>query len=93
MRIPKSWISIMAKEIIDDLTEKKLIEFKAPKDEVIKLLYELILDELMVEQRLNEEVRGLLKKYNREIESGRLDYRKLFELTKQKLVKERNIIL
>ena len=34
-----------------------------------------------------------LKKYDVEIEKGRLDYRKLFELTKQKLVKERNIIL
>jgi hypothetical protein len=28
-----------------------------------------------------------------EIEKGRLDYRKLFELTKQKLVRERNLVL
>lgn len=93
MRIPKSWVSIMAKEIIEDLTKKKLIELMSPKDEVVKFLDELMLDELMVEQRVNEEVRELLKKYDREIESGRLDYRKLFELTKQRLVRERNLIL
>ena len=47
----------------------------------------------MVEDRINREVREILKKYDMEIEKGRLDFRKLFELTKQKIVKERNIIL
>lgn len=93
MRIPKAWLSIIAKKIIEDLVEKKLIELMSSKDEVIKLLNELMLSELTAEDRLNEEVRELLKKYDTEIEKGRLDYRKLFELTKQKLIKERNIIL
>jgi len=93
VRVPKAWVSIIAKEIIEDLLEKKLIELDVSKDEVIKLSDKLISEELTVEDRLNEEVRGLLKKYDSEIEKGRLDYRKLFDLTKQKLVKERNIIL
>lgn len=93
MRVPKAWVSIIAKEIIEDLLEKKLIELDISKDEVIKLSDKLIFEELTVEDRLNEEVRGLLKKYDSEIEKGRLDYRKLFDLTKQKIVKERNIIL
>ena len=93
MRIPKGWVSVLANEIIKGLSEKKLIELKTSKDEVIKLTDKLLFDELMIEDRLNREVRELLKKYDTEIEKGRLDYRKLFELTKQKLVKERNIIL
>lgn len=93
MRIPNAWLSIIAKKIIEDLIGKKLIEINTSKDEVIKLLNELMLSELMAEDRLNEEVRELLKKYDTEIEKGRLDYRKIFELTKQKLIKERNIIL
>lgn len=93
MRVPKGWVSVLAKEIIEGLCEKKLIELKASKDKVAEMTGELILDELLVEDRLNKEVRELLKKYDVEIEKGRLDYRRLFELTKQKLVKERNIIL
>jgi hypothetical protein len=46
-----------------------------------------------VEDRLNEEVREFLKGHASEIEKGRLDYRRLFDLTKQKLVKERNLVL
>ena len=54
---------------------------------------ELIMEELTVEDRLNEEVREILKGHTVEIEKGRLDYRRLFDLTKQKLVKERNIVI
>jgi len=93
MRIPKGWIPVLSEKIIKGLCEKKLIELKLPKDEIIKLTDELIFDELTAEDRINKEVRELLRKYDVEIEKGRLDYHKLFELTKQKLVKERNIIL
>ncbi len=93
MRIPKSWVPGLAKKIIDSLFEKKMIDLKITKDEVIKLTDHLILDELSVEDRVNREVKELLRKYDSDIEKGRLDYHKLFELTKQKLVKERNIIL
>jgi len=47
----------------------------------------------MVEDRLSDEVRLLLKQHEAEIERGRMDYRALFELTKKKLVKERNLVL
>ncbi len=47
----------------------------------------------MVEDRLNQEVREMLKQFDADIEKGRLDYRRLFDLTKKKLIKERNIII
>lgn len=93
MRIPKSWLPSMAKRIIDNLVKKELIEPAVPLSTLMEETEKLLMDELMVEDRLNDEVRQLLRKYESEIEKGRLDYRKLFELTKQKLVKERNIVL
>jgi hypothetical protein len=93
MRIPKSWIKPLARRIITNLISRDLIEPLAPEENLLETTEQIILDELMVEDRLNEEVREILKKFEPEIEKGRLDYRKLFELTKQKLVKERNIIL
>jgi len=64
-----------------------------PPDKFVAKTEEIITEELMVEDRLNEEVRELLKKHESDIERGRMDYRKLFELTKHKLVKERNLVL
>jgi len=93
MRIPKTWVTVIVKEIMEELMKRDMIELKAPKEKVTEILHELMLEELMVEDRLNEEVREMLKKFDSEIAKGRLDYRKLFDLTKQKLVKERNIVL
>jgi len=93
MRIPKSWVTLLAKKIIDNITSKELIRPSIPLEKLHSETEELLLHELSVEDRLNEEVKELLKKYAPEIEKGHLDYRKLFDLTKQKLVKERNLVL
>ncbi|HXW69010.1 MAG TPA: DUF507 family protein [Dissulfurispiraceae bacterium] len=93
MRIPKSWVPIMAKQIVNNLVGKGLIEPAVAVERLIEETGTLLLEELMAEDRLNEEVRQLLKKYESEIEKGRLDFRKLFDMTKQKLVRERNIVL
>ncbi len=93
MRVPKSWVPVIAKEILEELLTRNMIQLQVPKEKTAELLHELMLEELMVEARLNEEVREMLKKFDSEIAKGRLDYRKLFELTKQKLVKERNVVL
>lgn len=83
----------MAKRIIEDLVAKEMITPKIPVEKLIEQADAILLDELMVEDRLNDEVRGLLRKHETDIERGRMDYRRLFELTKQKLVKERNLVL
>ncbi|MBI5633239.1 MAG: DUF507 family protein [Nitrospirae bacterium] len=93
MRIPKSWVPIMAKRIIENLIAKEMITAKIPVEKLIEQADAIILEELMLEDRLNNEVRELLKKHETDIERNRMDYRKLFELTKQKLVKERNLVL
>jgi len=93
MRVPKNHISLLSKEILEALLKKGLVELKEPVDKVTETLGELMLNELMVEERLNAEVREILKQHDSEIEKGRLDYRRLFEMTKKKLVMERNIVL
>ena len=93
MRIPKSWVPIMAKRIIDNLIAKELVRPNVPLNKLLEKAEGLMMEELMVEDRLSDEVRLLLKKHESEIERGRMDYRALFELTKKKLVKERNLVL
>lgn len=93
MRIPKSWVPMLSQRIVDALMKKELIEPTVPLDRLIEETGKLIMQELTVEDRLNEEVREMLRKYEGEINKGRMDYRKLFDMTKMKLVRERNIIL
>jgi hypothetical protein len=93
MRIPKTWVPAMARKIVDSLLKKELVDPAVPMETLISETEKLLLEELMVEDRINDEVRQILKKFEPEIEKGRLDYRKLFDMTKQKIVRERNVIL
>ena len=54
---------------------------------------QVITHELSAEDRVNAEVRQLLKAYEHQIEQGQVDYQKMFQMVKQKLVRERGIIL
>ncbi len=93
MRIPKAWVPLVTKRIIADLLAKGLVAARVPMEELISESEKLLLDELMVEDKINDEVREILKRYSTEIEKGRLDYRTIFDLTKKKLVKERGTTL
>ena len=93
MRIPKTWVPLLTKRIIDNILSKGLVKPVVPQERLLSETEELILEELTVEDRLNEEVREILKGHASEIEKGRMDYRRLFDLTKQKLVKERSLVL
>jgi uncharacterized protein len=93
MRVPKTWVPFLAKKVVDNLTLKNLVKPAVPLEKLLTETGEIILEELTIEDRLNEEVREVLKSHSAEIEKGRMDYRRLFELTKQKLVKERNLVL
>ena len=84
---------LLAAKIADNLVGKNLISPAVPMDKFLVKTEEIITEELMVEDRLHDEVRELLKKHAVDIEKGRMDYRRLFELTKHKLVKERNLVL
>ena len=52
-----------------------------------------IIEELSVEDRLNAEVRQLLKTYEQDIERGHVDFQRMFTMVKNKLARERGIIL
>jgi hypothetical protein len=60
---------------------------------VIDRLSAVFLADLAVEDRLNEEVREILGKYNEEISRGDINYQEMFRKIKAKLARERNIIL
>lgn len=79
--------------IVDRLIKGRFIEPRLDAADLAKRVERVVTEELMVEDRLNDEVRELLKAYGAQMERGSLDYHKMFLLVKQKLVKERMIIL
>ena len=93
MRMTKERIRFVSNAVLDQLKEQQVFNVTGSKEKLVDALEKAITDELSKEDRLNDEVRGLLKQYEAEFDSGRADYQKMFMLVKNKLVKERGIVL
>ena len=83
----------MAESLTSCLQEEGQIELIGEREGFVAVLDQAITHELSLEDRVNAEVRQLLKAYEQQIEQGQVDYQKMFQMVKQKLVRERGIIL
>jgi uncharacterized protein len=93
MRLSKERVRHMAESLAGRLHEEGLIEFISERKGFVEALDQAMVHELSAEDRVNAEVRQLLKGYEQQIEQGQVDYQKMFQMVKQKLVRERGLIL
>ena len=93
MRFNSVRIHHMATTVVERLESRGLLQMKGNAEEVIRKLVSAITTELQVEDRLNADVREMLKRFEREFAEGRADYQKMFSMVKQKLIKERGLVL
>ena len=93
MRIPRTWLPLISKRIVDTLVGEQLIVDDVDHKVLAAEVERILLEELTVEDRINDEVREILKGHEQDIDRGRLDYRTLFDLTKKKVVKERGVVI
>lgn len=57
------------------------------------ILAEIITEDLLIEDRLNDEVKMLLESKTKSYERDMMDYGRMFQMVKSRLVRERGIIL
>ena len=93
MRITKELTELLSKKIVQTLTEKELIVWEEPSEKLKAIVNNIITEDLMVEDRLNEEVKTLLESKTQEYERDMMDYGRVFQMVKSKLVRERGLIL
>lgn len=93
MRLSKQRIHLLASTILRRLQDQHRLEVTGSSDALLQALEQAITDELSVEDRLNAEVRDMLKQFEHEFEQGKADYQKMFSMLKSKLVRERGLVL
>ena len=92
MRLKKKFVEKISKKIIDSLIRKDLIIWESSRDKLESIINNIIIDDLMVEDHLNDEVKQLLDSRTEEYERSMMDYGRVFQLVKSKLARERGLI-
>ena len=93
MKLKKERITILAGNIVERLIAKESIKPEVPKEALVSKIETIITEELMIDDRLNDDVREIMKTYSKQIEQGSINYNKMFQMIKAKLVQERGIVL
>jgi hypothetical protein len=93
MRLRREMIHYLAQAMTRDLIDKGFIQPLGERTKVEELLREAITEELQIEDRLNDEVKDLLRAFSNEFSRGEADYHKMFMMVKRKLAQERGLIL
>jgi hypothetical protein len=93
MRLRREMIQYLAQAIARDLSDKGYIELLGDREKVEELVREVITEDLQVEDRLNDEVKELLRAFSNEFSRGQADYHQMFTMVKRKLVQQRGLIL
>ena len=92
MPLTREFIGYMTKETLKRLTASGLIVYEQP-EYVTEVMTQVMLDELSIEARLDEEVRKILEKHGAEMKEAGAEYEEMFKKVKRQLVRERKVVL
>ena len=93
MRLRHEEIEYVAWRIVQKLKESGEVDFFDSEEGAQEKLSHAVTEDLMVEDRLNREVDDILRAHQNEMQHETVDYRRMFQLIKNKLKKERGLVL
>jgi hypothetical protein len=92
VKLSPGQIDILAAEVVRRLEGRGMVRL-ADRAAIVERIGRALLEDLQVEDRLNEEVRGILEGLADQMERQNVQYHEMFKLVKAKLVRERRLIL
>jgi len=92
MRLTSDEIEFISRKIVKTLVAGGKLELDS-ESRVVEAVARVITDELMVEDRLNEEVREVLIQHASEMERSNITYTEMFKMLKKKMAREKGIVL
>ncbi|MGH9574706.1 MAG: DUF507 family protein [Candidatus Acidiferrales bacterium] len=92
MLLSRDYVGHMAKEVVKRLLAAKMIETKNAEN-LVQQVRQVMADEVTIEDRLNEEVREILGRYQEEMRQTGASYQEMYKKVKGQLARERKLIL
>ena len=93
MRLRQEEIDYVAWKILRALKEDEVIDIIGEDEPVADRLRHALTENLSIEDQLNREVDDILRNHQKEILRDSVDYRRMFQMVKTKLARERNMVL
>ena len=91
MRLMPKQVEKICSDMVERLISKRLVRLKCTPEELKEWIKDIFIADLKVEDELNEEVKRLLETQPQALKG--VDYQKMFEMIKKRLIRERGLII
>jgi len=92
MSLRKEFVKLLSVKVVEELQKQEMIEI--PKDlDLAEQVFQVMDAEVNLEDKINDEVRQLLTQYQDQMRQSGASYQEMFKLIKNKLVRERKLVL
>ena len=92
MALRREYVQLLSKKIVEELVKQEMIEVPEGLD-LAEQIFQVMDAEVSLEDRINDEVRVLLNQYQDQMRQSGASYQEMFKLIKNKLVRERKLVL
>ena len=92
MSLRKEYVHLLSKKVVQELIEQEMIEIPEGFN-LVEQLFQIMEAEINLEDKINDEVRVLLNQYQDQMRQSGASYQEMFKLIKNKLVREKKVVL
>ena len=92
MALRREYVRLLSVRVVDELQKQEMIGVPEGLD-LAEQVFQVMDTEINLEHRIDDEVRSLLNQYQDQMRQSGASYQEMFKLIKNKLVKERKLVL
>jgi len=92
MALRREYVRLLSVKVAEELQKQEMISVPEGLD-LAEQVFQVMDTEVNLEHRIDDEVRSLLNQYQDQMRQSGASYQEMFKLIKNKLVKERKLVL
>ena len=92
MALRREYVRLLSVKVAEELQKQEMIAVPEALD-LAEQVFQVMDTEVSLEHRIDDEVRSLLNQYQDQMRQSGASYQEMFKLIKNKLVKERKLVL
>jgi len=93
MKLQTEEITKLAKSVYRELVREDMIEILTSEAEILQKIEGILIADAKKEVAIENEAKKMMQKFEKQVQSGEIDYQKMYGMVKKQLMKEKKFIL
>ncbi len=89
MKLKSPQIKKIARLLYERLTQKQLLQVLSTEKKILDKIESVFLADIKKEEEIDTLTKAMMEKFTKQVESGEIDYHKMYGMVKKQIMKEK----